>query len=186
MGRLGVPKGKASDPNARPVFPAGEFTVTIDQVLAGEVIPWMTEIRYDDEGKAKVPFLRNEDAELYSIQFGSGVPVEDDQEDPGNMKLFLQLTTREGDVHLDEFDWDLHKGDVGYNMQRNVNVLVNLAHSMGYTIEEDGMVYMDDAFLQMLTAGELDGEQVNVIIKQTVSKKNGQTYANISGFAPVG
>ena len=183
MGRLGVPKGRAQDPNARPVFPSGLYSVVIDQVLETDIYDWMTTIRHDDQGKAKVPFLRNADAELVSVQFGEGEPVEDGQEDPGNLKLFLKLTAREGDVDLDEFDWDDHKDEVGYNMLRNVNLFVNFAHALGCSYEEDYLVYVEDDFLQRLRNGDFNGERVLVEVSHTQGK-DGKTYENINAFSP--
>lgn len=175
--RLRVPEKRAENPNASREYPQGEWLWEIEEIRLREIDPsanpklaWM--FQENDKGNKR---YAGPTAETISLQLGKAQALADGQEAPGEQKLFVELTLRDGDVYIDEVGENAQETQgVGYQITIDGAMYANLALALGQAFKQDGFVSPADDFREQLTSGAFKGFKVaGKVIKRTFSKRDG-------------
>lgn len=182
-GRLRVPEKRATNPNASREFPKGDWQWEIEEIRLREIDPkanpklgWMFETNERGNRRYAGPT-----AETVSLQLGRATALNDGQEDPGDQKLFVEITLRDGDVYIDEVGENAtEEQGVGYQIAIDGALYANLALALGQAYKQDGFVMPADDFRTQLVDGAFKG--VNVagrVIERTFKKRDGSTGSKV-------
>lgn len=178
---LKVPKRAAERPNQQRNFPEGQWVVEIEEVRSKEPPEFMLEVRGNKARVGGAP------AELLGVQLGKAIALNDGQEDAGNQKLFADLIVMDSGRSIQDLDFNATSG-LGWGIQRDAALYVNLALALGQAYEADGGVSASDDFLDRLRNGDFNGHKVIVDVKHNAWKsKDGSksgTNVDIQAFSP--
>lgn len=180
---LRVPKRSAEKPNAKRLFPAGEWLLEIDEVRSRAPQPWMYDAKPTEKNPNPLPRVVR-GGEILGIQLGSAVALAEGQEDPGNQKIFLDLIVSDGDTSIDNVDLDAKDAGVGWGILKDTRMYANLALALGQTFEDEGFVITSDDFLERLRNGEFNGHKVIATVTHTPYRNGNGINVAIEAFAP--
>ena len=160
--QLRVPKARAEKPRGGREFPEGLWLMELEAVTTREIDPaanpklqWM--FNENDKGNKR---YAGATAETLGIQFGQAEALEEEQDEAGNQKLFVDLTLRDGTTYIDEVGEDAR--GVGYQISIDGSLFTNLALALKQAYEEDGYYQPTDDFRDQLASGAFVGVQVKV------------------------
>lgn len=134
----------------------------------------------------KSPRVAGETGEITSVWLGNAESMAEGQDNPGKQIFFQDFVTRDGITEIMELDVDA-PGNAGWQIQRDARLLANLAIALGATTEEGDYVEVAPNFVEMLHAGDFDGQHVIAEIShrawQSKTGKKG-VEASIVQFTP--
>lgn len=177
--RLRVPEKRAANPKSGREFPVGEWLWEIEEIRTREIDPgansklaWM----FEPNAKGNQRYT-GKTAETVSLQLGKAQALAEGQEAPGEQKLFVEITLRDGDVYVDEIgDKAQEKQGVGYQIAIDGALYVNLALALGCAFTQDGYASPSDDFRERLIAGEFKGFKVaGTVVDDSYTKRDGKT-----------
>lgn len=146
-------------------FGAGQWVGTIEEIFIKDDLP------SDNEGKPFAGYASTEGEEI-SIQLGSNTPL-DGQEDVGNRKFFVQITTADNGLTLATVDTTERKAP-HWKLQRSVALTANLAIALGY-VEDDGEnVTVREDFIDALKDGAFKDQKIGFVVYHRKGKKNAE------------
>lgn len=186
-GRLRVPEKRAEHPRAGNPFPEGIWLLELEDVrekimdpAANPKLQWA----FTPNAKGNQAY-KGKTASVLGIQFGKAQPIEDNQEDPGEKKVFVDITTRDGDAYIDQIS---EKADhVGYQILVDGALFTNLALALGQAYKQDGYVYPSDDFRAQLEAGAFKGVKVVAKVRHRHYVKRDKTAGlevEVEEFSP--
>ena len=182
-GRLRVPEKRAQNPNASREFPTGDWQWEIEEIRTREIDPtanpklgWMFETNERGNRRYAGPT-----AETVSLQLGKEQALGNGQEDPGDQKLFVDITLRDGDVCVDEVGENAtEEQGVGYQIAIDGAMYANLALALGQAYKADGFVMPADDFREQLLSGSFKGVTIaGRVITRTFKKRDGTTGSKV-------
>lgn len=137
----------------------------------------------DTTPEGKLPRVAGDTGEILTVWLGEAEALADGQDNPGKQIFFQDFVIRDGITEIMDLDVDA-PGDTGWQIQRDARLLANLAMALGAVVEDGDYVSVAGNFVEMLKAGDFDGQyvvsEVNHRAWKTATKSG--TEASITKF----